>query len=139
MTRKTLVSMFTLALVGAAPMAMAAPEAYSCKLTGRPTTNHPWSRVDKIIIDEELDRIQLKEAHSASNPNPYDWVFENGIVGLHKNTVVIESQDEGIFGTGIGDQTSYSFALTRDGLLRWVFVESKLSYAIEWQCTKSQS
>lgn len=134
---KTIVSAFVLAVAIGASSAQAASATYSCKLSSRPTTNHPWSKVNRIIIDDALDRIELKEAHSASNPTPYNWVFENGIVGMHKNTVEIETQADGIFGTSLGNQTSSAFALTNDGLLRWVFVESRLMYQIEWMCSKS--
>lgn len=137
MIRRTVTLALALALAAMAAEAMASSETYACKLTSRQTNNHPWGKVDRVIIDEELDRVELKEAHSASNPTPYNWVFENGIVGMHKNTLVVEKQDQGIFGTGLGDQASYSFALTNDGLLRWVFVESKLMYQLEWKCEKS--
>jgi hypothetical protein len=137
MTPKIFLSTITLALVAAASTAMADHARYSCKLLTRPTVNHPWGKVNQVIVNDELDRIELKEQHdAATNPTPYNWVFENGIVGTHNDKVLIETQKDGFFGTGLAKGVAYTFALTNDGRLRWVFVESKLMYQVEWQCTK---
>lgn len=137
MMSKVAVSVIALALMAVASTAMADHARYSCKLLTRPTVNHPWGKVNQVIIDDDLDRVELKEQHdAASNPAPYNWVFENGIDASYNNKVLVETQKEGLFGMGLSDGSAYSFALTSDGLLRWVFVNSKLMYQIEWQCTK---
>ena len=137
MIRKILLSAITLGLATVACAAMAEHARYSCKLLTRPTVNHPWGKVNQVIIDDELDRIEFKEQHdAAANPTPYNWVFENGILGTHNDKVLVETQKDGLFGTGLASGAPYTFALTNDGLLRWAFVESRLTYQIEWQCTK---